>query len=141
MQNWSGWQGCDSCEFPMMRGVWQKSEKLWHKKDNSWVSPISALVSISCAAVLDQFPLVVGTEVYSDCQQSNQFCSFLGLFALVHAQDVQIRSTAQMVLPAVLLLVEVGTVPHDHPHATERIVTLRFAQQSKITLKIFLERC
>jgi hypothetical protein len=83
----------------------------------------------------------VTTKVHRDCQQLRQFCSNLGLFALVHAQDVQIRSTAQMVLPAVLLLVEVGTVPQDHPHATERIVTLRFTQQSKITLKIFLERC
>jgi hypothetical protein len=32
-----------------------------------------------------------------------------------------------------------GTVPQYHPHATERIVTLRLAQQRKITLKKFLE--
>jgi hypothetical protein len=28
-----------------------------------------------------------------------------------------------------------------HPHATERIMTLRFAQRRKIALKIFLEGC
>jgi hypothetical protein len=83
----------------------------------------------------------VTTEVHCDCQQLRQFGSNLGLFALVHAQDVQIRSTAQMVLPAVLLLLEVGTVPQHYPHATERILTLRFAQQMKIALEIFLEHC
>jgi hypothetical protein len=58
------------------------------------VSPISALVSISCAAVLVRF------------KQFKLFCSFLGLFAPVHAQDVQIRSTAHRKLPAELLLLE-----------------------------------
>jgi hypothetical protein len=68
--------------------------------------PMSALVSISCAAsaALDQFPLVAGTEVHRGQQQSRLFCSFLGLFAPVHAQDVQIRSTTHMVLTAALLL-------------------------------------
>jgi hypothetical protein len=55
---------------------------------------------------LDRFPLVAGTEVHSDSQQLKQFCSFLGLFAPVHAQEAQIRSTAHMVLPAALLLLE-----------------------------------
>jgi hypothetical protein len=32
-----------------------------------------------------------------------------------------------------------GIVPQHHPHATERIVTLRLAQRRKIALKIFLE--
>ena len=40
------------------------------------VSSISALVSISCAAAVDLFPLVVGTEVYGDSQQLMLFCSF-----------------------------------------------------------------
>jgi hypothetical protein len=34
------------------------------------------------------------------------FCSFFGLFAPVHAQDAQIRSTAHMVLPVELLFLE-----------------------------------
>jgi hypothetical protein len=33
------------------------------------------------------------------------------------------------------------TVPQHHPHATERIATLRFAQRRKIALKIFLVGC
>jgi hypothetical protein len=65
---------------------------------------MSALVSTSCAAALDLFPSVAGTEVHCDHHQLRQFCSFLGLFAPVHAQDAQIRSTAHMVLPAELLL-------------------------------------
>jgi hypothetical protein len=28
-----------------------------------------------------------------------------------------------------------------HPHATERITTVRFAQQRKVALKTFLEGC
>jgi hypothetical protein len=51
---------------------------------------MSALVSISCAAVLDQFPFVAGTEV----QQLKPLCSFLDLFAPVHAQDG--KSEAQL---------------------------------------------
>jgi hypothetical protein len=70
------------------------------------VSLISALMSISCAAALDQFPLVVGTEVHGDSQQLKLFCSFFCLFAPVHAQDAQIRSTAHRVLPAAILLLE-----------------------------------
>ncbi len=70
------------------------------------VLPMSALVSTSCAAALDWFPLVAGTEVHSDQELLKQFCSFLGLFAPVHAQDAQIRSTAHRVLVAVLLLLE-----------------------------------
>jgi hypothetical protein len=72
-----------------------------------------ALVSISCAVVLDQFPfkLVAGIEVHCesgihDSQQLEQFCSFLDLFAPVHAQKEKIRSTAQTLLPAALLLLE-----------------------------------
>jgi hypothetical protein len=34
-----------------------------------------------------------------------------------------------------------GTVLQHHPHATERIATLRFAQRRKIALNIFLEGC
>jgi hypothetical protein len=67
-------------------------------------SSMFALVSTSCAAALDQFPLVAGTQVHRDHHQLMQFCSFLGLFAPVHAQDAQIRITAHMVLPAELLL-------------------------------------
>jgi hypothetical protein len=67
---------------------------------------MSALSCISCAAVLDRFPLVAGTKVHSDCQLLRLFCSFLGLIAPVHAQDVQIRRTAHRVLPAALLLLE-----------------------------------
>jgi hypothetical protein len=61
---------------------------------------MSALVSISCAAALDRFPLDAGAEVHCDHQQLKPFCYFLGLFAPVHAQDAQItgRSTAHMVL-------------------------------------------
>ena len=69
-------------------------------------SSMSAPVSTSCAAALDRFPLVAGTEVYLDHHQLLQFCSFLGLFAPVHAQDAQIRSTAHMVFPAELLLLQ-----------------------------------
>jgi hypothetical protein len=76
-----------------------------------------------------------------DSQQLGPFCSFLGLFALVHAQNVQIRSAAQRMLPVALLLLEVGTVPQNHAHAAETITTLRFTQGKKITLKIFLEGC
>jgi hypothetical protein len=64
------------------------------------VSPISALVSLSCATTMD--PMVVCTWVHSDSQQLKPFCSFLGLFA----QDVQIRSSAHRVLPAALILLE-----------------------------------
>jgi hypothetical protein len=67
---------------------------------------MSALVSISCAAALDQFSLVAGTDVHCDSQQLKQVCSFLGLFATVHAQDVQNRSTAHRELPVALLLLE-----------------------------------
>jgi hypothetical protein len=67
---------------------------------------MSALVSTSYAAVLDRFPKNVGTEVHCDCQLLKLFCLFLGLFAPVHAQDVQIRSTAHRVLSAALLLLE-----------------------------------
>jgi hypothetical protein len=56
--------------------------------------------------MLDQFPLVVCAEVHGDSQNLRQVCSFLGLFAPVHAQDAQIKSTAHSVLPAALLLLE-----------------------------------
>jgi hypothetical protein len=39
------------------------------------VSPMSALVSISCAAALGRFPLVAGTWVQSDSQHLKLFCS------------------------------------------------------------------
>jgi hypothetical protein len=67
-------------------------------------SPMYALVSISCAAALDQFPLAAGKEVHCDQQHLEQFRSFLGLFAPVHAQDAQIRCAAHRVLAAALLL-------------------------------------
>jgi hypothetical protein len=70
------------------------------------VSPMSALVSISCAAVLDQFPLIECTEIHSDSQQLKPFCSFLRLFGPVHAQDAQIRSAAHRVLPVALLFLQ-----------------------------------
>jgi hypothetical protein len=67
---------------------------------------MSVLVSTSCAAALDQFQLVAGTEVHSDHQQLRPFCSFSGCFAPVHAQEEQIRSAAHRVLPVALLLLE-----------------------------------
>ena len=79
---------------------------IWSSWQGMGVSPMSALVSISCATVLDQFSLVVCTEVHRDHQIKKQFCSFLGLFAPVHAQDVQIRSAAHRVLLAAPLLLE-----------------------------------
>jgi hypothetical protein len=65
-----------------------------------------ALVSTSCAAALDRFPLVAGKEFHCYHHQIMLFCSFLGLFAPVQGQDAQIRSTAHMVLPADFLLLE-----------------------------------
>jgi hypothetical protein len=64
---------------------------------------VSALVSACCAAALDRFPLVAGMKSHS---MIKSIMIFLGLFAPVHAQDVQIRSTAHMVLPADFLLLE-----------------------------------
>jgi hypothetical protein len=64
-------------------------------------SSMTALVSISCAV-----PLVVLTEVHHGCYELMWFCSFLGLFAPVHAQDMQIRSAAHRVLAAALLLLK-----------------------------------
>ena len=69
-------------------------------------SSMPALVSTSCAAVLDQFPLVAGKESHRDPHQLMQFCSLLGFFAPVQGQDAQIRSTAHMVLTADFLLLE-----------------------------------
>jgi hypothetical protein len=69
-------------------------------------SSMSALVSLSSAAALDQFPLVADTEVHRDRHQLVPFCSFLGLFAPVHAQDAQIRSAAHSVLAAALLVLK-----------------------------------
>jgi hypothetical protein len=69
-----------------------------------------------------------------------QFYPFFLLFAPVHTQDAQIRSAAHKVqFPWPCSAFTPATVPQDHPHATERIDALRFAQQRKITLKIFLE--
>jgi hypothetical protein len=61
--------------------------------------------------------VVAHTEVHGDHQHLKQICSCLGLFAPVHAQGEQIRSTGHRVLPAALLLLEVGRVPQYHPHA------------------------
>jgi hypothetical protein len=72
------------------------------------------------------------------------FCSgsFLGCFAPVHAQEAQIRSTAHRVLPAALLLLEqFYNIILMLQKEIERIATLRFAQQRKIALNIFLEGC
>ena len=69
-------------------------------------SSMSAPVSTSCAAALDRFPLVAGTGVHRDHHIMESLYSFLGLFAPVHAQDVQIRSIAHMVLPSELLFLE-----------------------------------
>jgi hypothetical protein len=63
---------------------------------------MSALVFISYNAALDRFPLVASTQVHRDHSLLMPFCSLFGLFAPVHAQDAQIRSTAHMVLPAEL---------------------------------------
>jgi hypothetical protein len=67
---------------------------------------MSALVPTYCTAALDLFPSVASMESHRDHHQLTTFCSFFGLFAPVHAQDAQIRSTAHMVLPADLLLLE-----------------------------------
>jgi hypothetical protein len=72
------------------------------------VSPMSALVSISCAAVLDLFPLVACTEVHHDCQQFRQFC--FRPFCTCSCKDAQIRSTAHRVLSAALWLLEQSTI-------------------------------
>jgi hypothetical protein len=61
---------------------------------------------MSCAAAPDRFPLVAGTKVHRDRLQTGPFCYFLGLFAPIHAQEAQIRSTAHRELPAALLLLE-----------------------------------
>ena len=45
---------------------------------------MSALVSISCAAVLDQFPLVEGTEVHSDRQVKAILLLFTSFKAFLH---------------------------------------------------------
>jgi hypothetical protein len=55
---------------------------------------------------LDQFPVVIHIGDHSDSQQLGLFCSFLSLFAPLHAQDEQIRSTGQRWLPLALLLLE-----------------------------------
>ncbi len=105
MQNWSSWQGMG-------------------------VSPMSGLVSTSCAAALDRFPLVTGTQVHCD-QQSMQFCSLLGLFAPVSKRSSQGARCSTFTLE---------TVPQYYPHATETIATLEM-DCLIIALKIFLEGC
>jgi hypothetical protein len=72
-------------------------------------SSTSALVSTFCAAPLDRFQMVAGVEVHRDHHQQICFvtvANFLGIFAPVHAQEAQIRSSAHRVLPAALLLLE-----------------------------------
>jgi hypothetical protein len=93
------------------------------------VSSMLARVSMSSAAGLIPIGCVyLGTL----------FCSFLGLFAPVHAQDVQIRSTAQRVFPAALLEQYHNIILND---PTETIATFRFTQQRKITIKKKFEGC
>jgi hypothetical protein len=58
--------------------------------------------------------------------------NFFHLLHKMHAQDEQIRSSAHRVLT-------LRTVPQYHPHATETIATLGFAQRRKIALKKILE--
>ena len=83
MRNWSSWQGY-GCLTHVCTGVYIL--QCWI--DSHWLLVQRYIVSIS------------------DSQLLKLFCSFLGLFAPVHAQDVQIRSTAHMLLPAALLLLE-----------------------------------
>jgi hypothetical protein len=65
-------------------------------------------VYILCSHVglLSLFPSVVALWVHGDHLQLRLFCSFLGLFAAVHEQDAQIRSTAHWVPLTVLSLLE-----------------------------------
>jgi O-antigen ligase len=61
---------------------------------------------------------------------------FIGLFATFHG--AQNRSAAYRVLLALSAFkFALGTVPQYHPHATERIATLGFAQQRMIDYYIF----
>jgi hypothetical protein len=78
----------------------------WHLEGYGCLTHVCTGVyndSTSCAAVLDWFPLVAQTLWLST---GSLLCSFLGLFSPVHAQDVQIRSSAHRVLPTTLLLLE-----------------------------------
>jgi hypothetical protein len=110
---------------------------IWSSWQGMGVSPMSALVSISCAALSSagRFRLVVCAEIHRGRQQVRPFCSCLGLFAPVHAQDVQIRSAAhRMLSPALLFLeqyhnniilmlqVRVGPYDSDSESLTTRIV-------------------
>jgi hypothetical protein len=55
---------------------------------------MSALMSTSCAAALDRFPLVAEGEVHGDHHQLMPFCSFLGLLHLF--RDKIRKSEAQL---------------------------------------------
>jgi hypothetical protein len=83
MQNLSSWQGY-GCLTHVCTGVYIL--QCWI--DSHWLLVQRYIVSIS------------------DSQLLKLFCSFLGLFAPVHAQDVQIRSTAHRVLPAAPLFLK-----------------------------------
>jgi hypothetical protein len=99
-------------------------------------SSVSALVSTSCAEALDRFPLVAGTEVHRDHQMLGPLCSFLGLFCTFSCTRCANQKHSSH--GASCRTFTLGTVLQHHPHATERIATLRFAQRRKIALKIFL---
>jgi hypothetical protein len=105
-----------------------------------------ALVSTSCAAVLDRFQLVASTWVHSDRQ--NLVCFAAPFKAILHLFMHKLcKSEAQLtgpVLPATLLLLEqyqCTTKSSSCYTSTESITTLRFAQRRKLALKIFLEGC
>jgi hypothetical protein len=109
-----------------------------------------ALVSTSCAAVLDRFPLVASTWVHSDRQNLVCFAAPFKATGILHLFMHKLcKSEAQLtgpVLPATLLLLEqyqCTTISFSCYTSTESITTLRFAQRRKIALKIFsfLEGC
>jgi hypothetical protein len=83
MRNWSSWKGYG-----------------W------FIRVCTGVYILCCGARSIPGPLVAGTRVHRDHHRIGPLYSFLGLFAPVHAQDVQIRSIAHMVLPSELLLLE-----------------------------------
>ena len=96
MRNWSSWQGYG----------W-----LIHVCTGVYILSLPGPVTgcrhqCAASAALDRFPLVAGTKVHRDHHQLGLLCSFLGLFAPVHAQDAQIRSAAHSVLAAALLVLK-----------------------------------
>jgi hypothetical protein len=87
-------------------------------------------VSISCAAVLDRFLLVGSTWKHCDCRLIRLFCSFLGLFAPVHAHKMR-KSEAELTgcslqhfyswVKNIILMLHHTYVLKHHTYATERI--------------------